>query len=185
MEVHGGRGDLQITRQLDLAFGFERDPRCRPRSGYWWPRHIRPYDRRPWCWWHRSRRCPAPPGDHRPAWPGPLTTGTRSTPKTLPVTAAPLPRIRPRGVPWPTSLTSLMAAFGIAELEQAGFHGHPDGGAHLNGIHAVIVVQEIHHGRWHPGHRCRNCRHGPRRSRIRAVWSDNGRPCHNRFPNSG
>jgi len=78
------------------------------------------------------------------AWP--LTTGTRSTPKALPVMAAPLPRIRPRSVPLPTSCTSLIAASGVAELGEARLHRYGDRRAHLDGVDAVVVIQKIHHG---------------------------------------
>jgi hypothetical protein len=54
--------------------------------------------------------------------------------------------MRPSGVPSPTSFTSLMAAWPSPKLGQAGFHGHSDGGAHFDGVHAEVVIQAIQHG---------------------------------------
>ena len=36
------------------------------------------------------------------------------------------------------------SALGVAERQDAGFHGHADCGAHLDGIHAEVVVHAVH-----------------------------------------
>ena len=75
-----------------------------------------------------------------------LTTGTRSTPNTLPVMAAPLPSTRPERRTLAGLFHQPDGCIVVAELDDARIHGDADGDPHLDGVHADVVVQEVEHG---------------------------------------
>ena len=49
--------------------------------------------------------------------------------------------MRPSGVPWPTSSSSLIAPSASPNSRCSALHGHGDGAAGLDGVHADVVAQ--------------------------------------------
>ena len=117
------------------------------------------------------------------AWP--FTTGTRSTPKTLPGDGGAVAQNPAQGGALAHLLHEVDGPLRVPELGDPRLHGHADGRAHLDGVEAVVVVQAVQHGDGVQIVDAAVRRRGPRPSRIQAAWSGSGRPCRGRSPNSG